>query len=378
MSTIREQASLNDANASGFGEAEPSATQTCPLAKGIILGVFFDGTGNNMYTASMDSDGKAKPPTENKETNVSRLFKVYQTFEDERYVRDKLYIIGIGATDGGEKVEQPGTRPVEATNFVAHTYQQATGAGGKQRLNIAYRWLQSKASPHKPPYDDLLDVYGFSRGASLSRTFVNLVNQALKKQITNLTTRFLGIFDTVGSWGDAEGPFMNEGLDSGDARSWAHFTARFEHREHFPLTKMPGADKEYTGVHSDVGGGYGDEKPKVRNSMAFVTCTHMYRRSIASNVDMTAPPTNGVPIDELYAASEKYGTLGPSMSAAGSSFPSDQATWVATYVHDNISSWKPWNFSTDNDQRVVLRPQKHLIGSPPPNFTWQRGASGSW
>jgi Uncharacterized alpha/beta hydrolase domain (DUF2235) len=376
MATPREQAGLNDANASGFSEAEPSATQTCPMAKGIILGVFFDGTGNNKYTDGQDADGEPKPAASNTETNVSRLWKVYQTFEDQRYVRDKLYIIGIGATDGGEKVEQPGARPDEATNWVAHKYQQATGAGGKQRLNIAYRWVKAKASPHKPPYDDLLDVYGFSRGASLSRTFVNLVNQAMKKEITNLTTRFLGVFDTVGSWGDDERPFMNEGLDSGDARSWAHFTARFEHREHFPLTELSGADKQYAGVHSDVGGGYADEVPRVRNSMAFVTCNHMWRRSVESHVDITAPPTNGVNIDDLYARSEKYGTLTPTKGDTLGA--SKHEEFMSTYVHDNTSSWKPWNFSTDDDQRVVIRVTKFLIGSPPPNFTWRHGASGSW
>ncbi len=48
----REQAGLNDANASAFPDKEPSATQSCPLEKGIICGVFFDGTGNNRYDSN--------------------------------------------------------------------------------------------------------------------------------------------------------------------------------------------------------------------------------------------------------------------------------------------------------------------------------------
>src|SRR5262245_51001465 len=99
MPSARQQASLNDANANAFPDKEPSAVNSCPLQQGIILGVFFDGTGNNKYA---DEAGGS-------ESNVARLWKVYKEFSDDRYVREKLYIIGVGAASGDEEVEVEGT-----------------------------------------------------------------------------------------------------------------------------------------------------------------------------------------------------------------------------------------------------------------------------
>ncbi len=350
----REQAGLNDANASAFPDKEPSATQSCPLEKGIICGIFFDGTGNNRYDASLA------------ETNVSRLYVVYKTFEDDRYVREKLYIIGPGAASGDEETEG-GADTVPEGGFWHNIGGKAKGSGGRERLNIAYRWLKAKCSPHTPTEKKLVDAYGFSRGASLARTFINLTNQGLKQEVENVSSRFLGVFDTVGSWGSAEEPFVNEGLDSGDTYNWAHFTARHEHREHFPLTRLPGADKEYAGVHSDVGGGYADERPRVRNSLAFVTCNHMYKRSIESDIDMDEPPKNGVNIELLYRQSEEY--CAPSIYDPNGPWAAAKRVWFETYVHDS-TGWAPWNWSATDKVRVVLEHRKRRIGSLPPNFTW--------
>lgn len=355
-SEARDQAALNDANASSFPDKEPSAAATCPLEKGIILGVFFDGTGNNKY----DSD-KA-------ETNVARLWRAYKTTTDDRYSREKLYLIGVGAVNSGDdkRVEVEGTAP--EGGFWHNLGGNKGGSGGKERLNIAYRWVKSKTQPKLEEEKKLVDTYGFSRGASLARTFVNLVNQALKQEVKNVSHRFLGVFDTVGSWSSEEEKTINEGLDSGDSYGWAHFTARHEHREHFPLTRLPGADKEYAGVHSDVGGGYPDEQPKVRNSLAFVTCNHMYKRSIETSVDMDEPPKNGVNIEELYRQSEEY--CAPAIYDPNGAWAKARKDWFDTYVHDS-TGWAPWNWSTGDKVRVVLEHAKRKIGALPPNFTWQ-------
>jgi hypothetical protein len=357
MVPAREQAALNDANASGFAEKPPSSTQSCPLEKGIILGVFFDGTGNNKYS---DTKGGS-------ESNVARLWEVYKTEPDDRYVRDKLYIIGVGAASGDEKGEQ-GAETVPDGGWYDNIWGKKGGHGGKERLNIAYRWVKSKTQPRLETEKKLIDVYGFSRGASQARTFVNLINQALKQEVKNVNARFLGIFDTVGSWSDEEAKSVNEGLDSGDTYAWAHFTARHEHREHFPLTKLPGADKEYSGVHSDVGGGYGDEKPKVRNHLSFVTCNHMYKRSIESNVEMSKPRTNGVDIDKLYKESEDF--WAPAIYDPKGPWAQKRNAWYETYVHDS-TGWAPWNWSAENHQRRILEFKKKKIGALPPNFTWR-------
>jgi Uncharacterized alpha/beta hydrolase domain (DUF2235) len=357
-----EQAALNDANASSFPDTEPSATQSCPLAKGIILGVFFDGTSNNKY----------KDTALGKETNVARLWTVYKETEDERYVREKLYIIGPGAVNGkSDQVEVAGTKPSESGGWWNRMTGMAFGFGAKDRLNIAYNWVKSKAAPHKPPYDDLVDVYGFSRGASLSRTFVNLINQAMKKKdVPNLDMRFLGIFDTVGSWLLGESKYINEGLVPSDARSWAHFTAKEEHRLMFPLSVLSSSDKQYSGIHSDVGGGIKDHTPtaNARNSMAFVTCNHMWVRSTESNVDIAEPSANGVNVAELYAESQKYdGTASADPSPA---FQAQRKAWLSEYVHDSVSL-EPWNWSNIGGKRRIIHPGQRKIGAFPPNFSWK-------
>jgi hypothetical protein len=353
-SAARDQAALNDANASAFRDAAPSAANSCPLEKGIILGVFFDGTGNNKYDRSLA------------ETNVARLWRAYREFSDDRYTREKLYIIGVGQVDGDERVEVPGTRP--EGGFWHNVGGKKGGSGGKERLNIAYRWVKSKTQPKLPDEKKLIDTYGFSRGASLARTFVNLVNQALKREVQNVSHRFLGVFDTVGSWNSTEQRTINDGLDSGDSYAWAHFTARHEHREHFPLTRLPGADKEYAGVHSDVGGGYADETPRVRNHLAFVTCNHMYKRSRESNVDMVEPPKNGVNIEQLYRQAEEY--CAPAIYDPNGAWARRRRVWFETYVHDS-TGWAPWNWSASGGQREILEVRKRRIGAMPPNFTWR-------
>ncbi|MCC6553515.1 MAG: DUF2235 domain-containing protein [Polyangiaceae bacterium] len=358
-SPAREQASLNDANAGAFRDAQPSSTETCPLEKGLIAGIFFDGTGNNKYA---DAAGGS-------ESNVARLYEVYKKFTDERWVREKLYIIGPGAASGDEEGEE-GAETIPEGGFWHNIGGQKGGSGGRERLNIAYRWLKAKCDEHKPPEKKLVDTYGFSRGASLARTFVNLVNQALKQEVENVSHRFLGVFDTVGSWSSEEEVSMNPGLDSGDSYAWAHFTARHEHRKHFPLSVLPGADKEYTGVHSDVGGGYADQTPRVRNHIAFVTCNHMYLRSIESTVDMDPPPTNGVNIDQLYDEMEIYGGGRAVMYDPNGSFPIERQRWMATYVHTSTGAM-PWNWSTWSGRRRTIQHEKRTIGALPPNFTWR-------
>jgi uncharacterized protein (DUF2235 family) len=78
--------------------------------------------------------------------------------------------------------------------------------------------------------------------------------------------RFLGIFDTVGSFG-VPGDRSNIGYDlsiPANVQNVRHAIARDEARTLFPLTQIKGSssriEKMFPGVHSDVGGGYGDNK----------------------------------------------------------------------------------------------------------------------
>jgi len=152
----------------------------------------------------------------------------------------------------------------------------------------------------------IFDVFGFSRGAMLARHFVNMVQAGLpdmtqptkagqspifpdfrEAETTStpaspfalaptgqqlyprleapVNVRFLGIFDSVGSFywpgNDSEG-FINGHLAVGSADFVYHPVARDERRQNFPLTSIaPGMsvaiEEVLFGVHSDIGGGYG-------------------------------------------------------------------------------------------------------------------------
>ena len=195
-------------------------------------------------------------------------------------------------------------------NKVGFKLELPTGLGGMERLKIAYRWAEAwcRSVPGSEP--KLIDVYGFSRGAAMARTFVNLVLVGLKKDFENVSVRFLGVFDTVGSFGkggDDVDVGQNMGISPGDATHVRHYTARHERRKNFPLTALRG-DREYAGAHSDVGGGYAKIYEGAKNHLAFVPLFDMHHSCVTDGeVEMSALELPaGVDVEKLRADSEKY------------------------------------------------------------------------
>jgi Uncharacterized alpha/beta hydrolase domain (DUF2235) len=125
-----------------------------------------------------------------------------------------------------------------------------------------------------------MNVYGFSRGAAAARYFVHLVKTerdtyAPKWKGKNVRVNFVGLFDTVSSYG---GNFSNDvsdlhlNFDDGAVQRVVHLVAGDEYRENFASTTIASAgDKGYEltmpGAHSDVGGGYNAD-PEVRDLYA--------------------------------------------------------------------------------------------------------------
>lgn len=170
-------------------------------------------------------------------------------------------------------------------------------------------------------YQQQIDVFGFSRGAAMARDFINsLANEEVKLKYQ---IKFVGIFDTVGSFGypgndqnwkpktdeytetdilieDKFGmkapekyyePY-NFNLSSKSAEQIVHFVAMDEYRKNFPLTDTNGAGLtyEFIGAHSDVGGGYAKiEKEKI-SAMGLGK----------SEAELTAPNKYGIQIGENW------------------------------------------------------------------------------
>jgi uncharacterized protein (DUF2235 family) len=154
--------------------------------------------------------------------------------------------------------EGPGTRK----GWLGKLIGGAFGAGGQQRIAEALREIQKKLNMVP------IDIVGYSRGAAMA---IDLCNQ-LAQHPTAIHVRFLGLFDTVASFGWPWN-MLNLGynLHLPHTVSYAaHAMAIHETRNAFKLIRLEWQHKDrgrvqwtkskivecwFRGVHSDIGGG---------------------------------------------------------------------------------------------------------------------------
>lgn len=126
-----------------------------------------------------------------------------------------------------------------------------------------------------------IDVFGFSRGATAARHFISLLQApvplAAQLGITDaeIKIKFVGVFDTVSSYGVGLG-FGSDVEELGLAlaavpQKVVHLVAANEYRKNFSLTDIAsslqagvGYELALPGVHSDVGGSYGELSDETR------------------------------------------------------------------------------------------------------------------
>jgi len=112
------------------------------------------------------------------------------------------------------------------------------------------------------PCDIWFDTFGFSRGATAARDFANGVKDGeITFGASDMTVKFMGLFDTVSSVGNAGNTGNYEGVSLNTsprvAETTLHITAKDEIREYFPLTLAHFSTRiEMVGAHADIGGGY--------------------------------------------------------------------------------------------------------------------------
>jgi hypothetical protein len=158
--------------------------------------IFFDGTGNNL-----EADVGFF-----KHSNIAKLYRV-RVIENESRGIYPIYIPGVATLfpeigDDGDGIPE-----------------KIGGAKGEARMNYALMQMDQKMRRHlelaKAPSNAINEinvaVFGFSRGASLARAFINkLIDtrcRLVKGKFTYLKgnwpvrIRFMGLFDTVASVG---------------------------------------------------------------------------------------------------------------------------------------------------------------------------------
>ncbi|WP_028693827.1 T6SS phospholipase effector Tle1-like catalytic domain-containing protein [Pseudomonas cremoricolorata] len=226
------------------------------------IGVFFDGTGNNLANALPDTPESPAQPRSgsyaNAPSNVALLHGLYprgaQLRADVHYL--SLYLEGIGTRQGA------------ADSLLS----QATGRGAtgvEARVEQAVQWLREQLRDWRRQYPQQalagveVDLFGFSRGAAAARHCANRLAAGEGGSDPAVTLNFIGLFDTVAAILDplARTPAGKQfgtlrlGLADGIARHVVQLAAADEFREHFPLVAS-GNDCLLPGAHSDIGGGY--------------------------------------------------------------------------------------------------------------------------
>lgn len=316
----------------------------------VNVGLFFDGTGNNMV-----EDFDKPPPEKRKHSNVVRLFRTHQANRAEGFFA--FYAPGVGTPfpdigdDGqywgpnrGAAFASRGARritwafmqllnaphlyvkgvellPPDQANNIARVLGSVDSPAAQRRTALRH-WqgrLSAALKDQKPTVTQInVSVFGFSRGAAQARAFVNWLFEVCDQEAGGYTfagipirLHFLGIFDTVASVGLAN-LYENEVFTG--HQSWAdrnmrihpgveqcvHFVAGHEVRASFPLDSVrvdgqyPGNAMEimYPGAHSDVGGGYapGDlgVSPLPDDFLSMITGQHMYHEARKAGVPLLA------------------------------------------------------------------------------------------
>lgn len=325
----------------------------------VQVGIFFDGTGNNVHLHK----------GENRHSNIARLYQAYASSpEGGRY---SIYIPGLGtpfpeigestATIMGAAFARGGESRIifallsvfNAINFsifnkeffsqelrralctrdlsssdkrqlqkIGLNSSLADGYGRErtlQYLNVCQNSMMARIKENTNPriVECIIDIFGFSRGATEARVFCHWLNDLLNKYGLAgipLRFRFLGLMDTVASVGFWEAVRSDQLRRDGGHSSWAmaevmrilpnvencvHFVAMHEIRKNFPLdtvifnSSLPENCVEYVypGSHSDVGGGYKPGELGVSSDdslkLSQIPLNHMFECAVTAGVPLS-------------------------------------------------------------------------------------------
>ena len=193
----------------------------------------FDGTWNDSSAPDGQRDQK-------KDTNVHR-FRL-------RYTEKVEYKDGVGTRFG----------------FIGKMVGGITGAGADKRVSEGFAALKQNFAEG----DETVDIIGYSRGAAIARLFVHRIARDFDQIVARghplerpPTVRFLGLFDTVASFGvpwTADEHDFDPAIPKFVERTF-HAMALDEARETFGIERCLGDRDKITevwfrGGHGDIGG----------------------------------------------------------------------------------------------------------------------------
>lgn len=193
----------------------------------------FDGTWNDSRAPDDERDLKL-------DTNVHRFRMLY--------AGKREYLDGVGSRFG----------------IIGKIFGGLTGAGASQRVEENFEALKRNFDAG----DTDIDIVGYSRGAAIARLFVHRIERDFdalrlngKSLIEPPVIRFLGLFDTVASfgipWDPDERGFVPDIPET--VQNTFHAMALDETRETFGIERCLGNRQKITevwfrGSHGDIGG----------------------------------------------------------------------------------------------------------------------------
>jgi uncharacterized protein (DUF2235 family) len=296
------------------------------------LSFFFDGTGNHL---AMHFPAK--------HSNVVSLFHAHE--DDAAVGVRRFYYEGVGMpfefkdrvetrtghTRGGSyQYDVKGHKEEESS------WNKAFGTEIDKRLEKAmFEFDLSVKDALRIRRVDEINVaaFGFSRGATTARAFVHWLASHSKVKVAGntltydgiaLNFKFLGLFDTVESVGDAgdnEQPELIKTSIPSYVQKCCHIVAAHEMRKAFPLTLVATErfrEVVYPGAHADVGGGYADREQYRSNLLPRVGLQQMLDEARGAGLKMQS-------IGEMRAAPEWQALYKPSFGPPDSLFAAFRA-----------------------------------------------------
>ncbi len=148
------------------------------------IGAFFDGTGNHKENDKRINDSSI--------SNIGKLHKAYIGV-------DKFYVEGVGtrllSDDEVELVKQG----IKEKNDFYDSSAMAFGIGTKAKVSKMLKKVDDYIDSN-PNSEVVIDVFGFSRGSSEARDFINEIN-TLYANNSNIKIDIVGLYDTVATVG---------------------------------------------------------------------------------------------------------------------------------------------------------------------------------
>ncbi|MFW1808209.1 T6SS phospholipase effector Tle1-like catalytic domain-containing protein [Acinetobacter ursingii] len=327
-------------------ETNSDVSNTPPMAKQdctdvVHISVFFDGTGNNK-----DADEDKK-----KWSNPARLWRNAQSLKETELAENNqlvspnhaIYVSGVGTrfnaelnifqraisvlqdhTGLGLGIGLGGTRRLDyGEDQLNDALKQVLIFNAKKaKLNVdkyanekkvySFAEVEKSLSQHRLIKKINISTFGFSRGAALARAFTNQFIWQCESGCDGLTYgtgkypiefKFLGIFDTVASFGLPATNLNNnltfKGRDlvidervkmcvhhiAGNELRFA-FPLDLIHKENGDLTNTNWKEIVYPGMHSDVGGGYTPGSQNVNDNFARIPLKDMLTEAVNYGVRM--------------------------------------------------------------------------------------------